>query len=175
MSTILLADVKARLNKTVTVDDTEIQSMIDAAEAEYAEYVGPISGTVTEKLDGGGTALILASPHASAITEAAYTDGTAISVDDLDLNTQTGIVYWNYGTAGRFAYGCRNVTVTYTIGTLPANHRKVIVEEVASWFRLTQRGNDSRFVNDEYDTAPLGASPLTIFPRIRGLAQPVVA
>lgn len=180
-SVIEVSEVKDELRKSsnITVDDDRIQTMIDAAEAAYTRYVGPLSGTVTETVDGGGTSIVLGNPTVSAITSAVYADGTVIDVGDLDLDTRTGIVYWGYNTAGRFSYGARNVTLTYTIGSLPADHRKVIVEEVASWFRMTQRAGGTRAAfpgdGDDYMSAALTASPLTIFPRIMALAAPAIA
>jgi hypothetical protein len=68
--------VKDRLNKTLpsVPGDNEIQDMIDAALAEYEEFVGPVSGTVTETFDGGGTTLVLRQP-VNAITAASYDSG----------------------------------------------------------------------------------------------------
>jgi hypothetical protein len=167
---ISVADVKLRLNKTLSVDDSEITSMLDAAFAEYAEHVGPMPGPVTETLSGGGTTLILRSPNVTAITTAAYSDGTTITVDDLVVDN--GIVSWGYGTAGYFTRGIRNVTVTYTVGALPANHREAIIADVAGYFDLTQSGPAGP--DDGYSIAQRGA-PLILFPRIRALALPGIA
>lgn len=166
--------VRLKIPAATTAHDDKIQEFIDAAEAEYARYVGPLSGTVTESLDGGSTSVILASANVSAVTEAAYSDGTAVSVDDLELDTRTGIVHWGYGTAGRFAYGSRNVVLTYTIGTLTADHREAIIADVAGYFAATQRAGDERtdangYADGFYNT------PMNLFPRIRALAAPVVA
>jgi hypothetical protein len=167
---ISVSDVKLRLNKTLSVDDTEIQSMLDAALAEYGEYVGPVAGPVTETLSGGGTALLLRSPNVTAITAAAYSDGTTITVDDLVVDN--GIISWGYNTAGYFTRGIRNVTVTYTVGALSANHREAIIADVAGYFDLTQSGPAGP--DDGYSIAQRGA-PLILFPRIRALALPGIA
>lgn len=165
-------DVKARLNKSLTVDDSEIDDMIDAAEAEYAEYVGPLSGEVTETFNGGTDRLVLRAPLVTAITAAAYSDGTAISTDDLVLDTATGIVYWGYGTAGWFTWGTRNVTLTYTVAEVPANHRETIIADVAGYFEATQDGPVGP-VDDGYARGS-ASTPLVLFPRIRALAPPRV-
>jgi hypothetical protein len=170
---VSVTDVRDRLNKSLTVDDDEIDAMIDAAIAEYETYVGPVSGSVTEKFDGGTGWLLLGSPNVSALTEAVYSDGTVIDVADLDLDTRTGIVRWGYNTAGVFTYGSRNVTVTYTVGALPANHRETIIADVAGYFAATQRG-PAGLPGEGYE-AGYAANPLVMFPRIRALAAPSLA
>lgn len=173
MSTVTLAEVKTALDKTLTVDDSEIQRMIDAAEAEYAEWVGPVEGTVTEKFNGGRTRLILRSRLVTEITEAAYSDGTEIDVADLDLDTATGIVHWGYDTAGLFTSGTRNVSITYTVADLPLNHREAIVADVAGYFAATQRGPVGP--DDDGYASAYAATPTVLFPRIRALAGPSIA
>ena len=173
MSEITVAEVKTALNKTLSVDDAELQTMIDAAEAEYVEYVGPMPGTVTETVSGGSTSVVLRSEYVTAVTAAAYSDGTTISTSDLVLDARSGIVYWGYGTAGYFIPGTRNVTLTYTVGALPVNHRQVIIADVAGYFEATQRGplgpDDTGYSN------AYTATPTVLFPRIRALAPPRVA
>jgi hypothetical protein len=168
-------DVKARLNKTLDVDDAEIDAMIDAAEAEYAEWVAPV-GTVTETLNGGADRLVLRAPNVTAVIEAVYSDGTVIDVDDLTVDN--GIVYWGYGTAGYFTWGTRNVTVTYTVGDVPANHRETIIADVAGYFESSQGGTSSSaasFPGEGFDEAPYRSTPMVLFPRIRALAPPRIA
>ena len=172
MSVIGVDEVKARLNQTVGVNDGEIEDMIDAAEDEYAELIGPLTGTVTERHHGGRTSIILRNPSATEVTAAVYDDGTVIDVADLDLDPATGIVHWGYNTAGSFTYGSRNVTITYTV-SLPANHRETIIADVAGYFAATQRGGSSgpRLPGEGYGEAyDSPGTPLTLFPRINALA-----
>jgi hypothetical protein len=171
---VSVADVKRRLDKTLTVDDAEIEEMIDAAIAEYEQWVGPVSGTVTETHHGGGTSLILRNSNPATIVTAVYSDGTTIDTGDLDLDTGTGILYWGYGTAGYFNAGARNVTVTYTVGDLPANHRETIAADVAGYFAATQQGPNGPDDDLGY-AAPWRSSPTVMFPRIRALAAPAIA
>jgi hypothetical protein len=170
---ISVSEVRDRLDKTLTVDDDEIASMLDAALAEYEEWVGPVTGTVVEKHDGGALSLILRNRSAATIVSAGYTDGTTISVDDLDLDTTTGIVHWGYNTAGVFTRGLRNVEITYTVGSLSANHREAIIADVAGYFAATQRGPAS-MPGEGYE-AGWQANPLVLFPRIRALAVSAIA
>jgi hypothetical protein len=166
--------VKDRLNKTLpsVPGDNEIQDMIDAALAEYEEFVGPVSGTVTETFDGGGTTLVLRQP-VNAITAAAYDSGDTLTYTDLTVSN--GIVRWGYGTAGRFNYG--RVSITYDAPTLPANHREVIAADVAGYFAATQRGSTGPALPDQGYADVYTGHPVELFPRIRALAKqyPVVA
>jgi hypothetical protein len=181
--TVTATEVKSRLKKSSVTDDTKIEAMIDAAEAEYAEYVlglpgqTPIASTsVTQKFNGGGDRLVLAAPHVTAITAASYTDGSTLTYTDLDLDTSAGIVGWNYNTVGIFTAGTRNVSLTYTLGPLPTNHREAIIADVAGYYVATQRGGDIRadFPGDGY-AETFNAAPMTLFPRIRALAPLSVA
>lgn len=173
-----LSQIKDALNKTLSVDDDELDRILDAAVDCYEEKVGPF-GTVTETLHGGRTSLLLSSSRAQRITSAAYSDGTAITLTDLDLDPLTGIVHWGYNTAGAFTYGVRNVIITYTVA-LPAHHREVIIADVAGYFAATQRGGSSgpRLPGEGYaDAYEQPGAPLTLFPRIAALAAsyPVIA
>ena len=165
---VTVAQVRARLNKTLTVDDAEIGEMIDAAEAEYASLVGPIA-TKTLRFDGGRASLIL-PVNAATVTAVSYADGTVVNVADLALDTDTGLLHWGYGTAGYFTAGARNVSVTFTV-TVPANHKEAIIADVAGYFAATQRGNSGALPTDGYSAAyESPGAPLTLFPRIQALA-----
>lgn len=161
--------VKDRLNKTLTnvPGDEELQDMIDAALAEYEEFIGPVSGTVTETHDGGTDTILLRQP-VNAITAASYDSGDTLTYTDLTV--ENGIVRWGYGTAGRFGYG--RVSITYAAPPLPANHRELIIADVAGYFAATQRGGGSdrpQFPGEGYAEAYTG-HPVELFPRIRALA-----
>lgn len=185
MSTVLKADVKLRLHKTLTVDEPVIQAMIDAAEAEYAEYVIGVVGSslaggtaVTKKYDGGGDAIVLGPPSVTTLTAAAYVDGAVLTLTDLELDTNTGIVHWKYGTRGRFLPGPRRLSLTFTLGALPPNHREVIITDVAGYFAATQRGSvRPAFAGEGGITDAYIGQPQVLFPRIRALAAsyPTVA
>lgn len=183
MSTVLLATVLKRLNKSAD-SNGEIQDMINKAEAEYAEWVlglpgqTPIASTsVTQKFNGGGNRIILAAPHVTAITAASYSDGSTLTYTDLDLDTLTGLVGWKYNTAGYFTSGIRNVSITYTLGALPANHEETIIADVCGYYAATQRAGSSRpaFAGEAGYEDVFQTNPLVLFPRIRALAAAVVA
>lgn len=172
-ASVKLADVKARLNKTTADDDKELLSIIASAVAAYERLIGPISGTVTEVHDGGGTSIVLGNANVDSITAAAYTDGTDIDLEDLDLDSSTGILHWKTDTAGLFTYGTRNVTVTYTVGALPRDHYEAIVADVAGYFQNTQLG-PAGLPGEGYEQAQV-STPLTLFPRIKALAPARIA
>lgn len=166
MSVIDVSSVKDRLNKSLSVDDGELQDMLDAAEAEYAALVGPLSGK-TLRFDGGGRRLIL-PVNATAVTAVSYTDGRSVDVADLDFDPDAGILH-----SRGFTAGSRNVIVSFTVD-LPDNHREAIIADVAGYFAATQRGTGSagpRLPGEGYvDAYDAPGTPLTLFPRIRALA-----
>jgi len=162
-----LAQVRGRLNKTAPspADDADILDMIDAAEAEYASVVGPLPGSKTVRLDGGP--VLILPPGSAAVTAAAYSNGTAINLADLDIDPDTAILY------GSLSPGFRNVVLTVTIGSLPANHREAIIADVAGYFAATQRGGQRSALPAEGYAEGFGqerTTPLTLWPRIRALA-----
>jgi hypothetical protein len=177
--------LKDRLNKSGArhVDDDELADMLDAALAEYETYVGPLPGTVTESHDGGYGSIVLGSSAVSAVTAAAYSDGTTITLADLDLDTRTGILHWGYNTTGWFTSGRRNVTITYTVGALPANHREAIIDALAWYFRSTQHSSGAGQADFPGEGGEGGAPGEFFFSpswqgvqsRIRALAGPTIA
>lgn len=177
MSTVTLAEVKDELRKSgvITVDDAKIQRFIDAAEAEYVEWVGPITGSVTEILNGGSDVLLLRDPRASAITAASYESGETLTYTE--LNVHNGMVRWNYNTAGRFSPV--RVSITYTVGALPANHREDIVADVCGYFQNTQNGSAGRpqipGLEDGLYERARAYMPLALFPRIRAIVGSGIA
>lgn len=168
MSLVTLAEVRtAALNKTTAVDDVEIQRMIDAAEADYAEKVGPLT-TQTVRLDGGFSTLILPR-NAATVTAVSYGDGTAVTLTDLYFDAKSGLLH--AGKVSRFTYGTRNVLVTFTVA-LPAHHRETIIADVAGYFAATQRGNSGGALPGGYETAYEDrTTPVALFPRIKALAE----
>lgn len=182
MSAVTLADVKAHLNMTGSGNDTELQRFIDVAETAIGNRVGPLTPVArVEKHNGGANVLILNSPRAVSLTSITYADGTTSTLSDYDLDTATGIVYWNYGTAGRFPSGTRQVTVTYQAGwsSLPADLVHAVKELVRHLWE-TQRGantgsrpgfNDS----DDVTVPDYGMWPPRVQQLVAAYTVPVVA
>lgn len=166
MSVVAPADVRPRLNKTSTADDAELQTMIDAAEAEFSELIGPPApAPFTEQHDGPTAFLRYPTVSVESVTAAA---GTALAATDYTLSASSGLLAlpaWG----GPFA-------VSYTAGfdPLPENYREVIVADVAGYFAATQRGGGTvrpSFPGEDVDFEPGTTFPVAPWPRIAALAR----
>ncbi len=163
--------VKKRLNKQATVDDAELLDMLQAAEAEYVEHVGPLLTTTMPAEEHTGKVLRLR--HTPVVAVLSVTQN-GLAVTGWTLNADAGLLTTPY--AGTF-------TVIYTAGydVLPANIRELIAADVAGYFAATQRGGGAvrpGFPGEGYtDAYDAPGMPLTLFPRIQALArsQAVVA
>ncbi len=102
----------------------------------------------------------------SSVTSATSNDGAVIDMADFDLDIDSGLLH-----SATLRY-TRNVVLTVTVGSLPANHREAIIADVAGYFAATQRGNGAGARPDTgYDSAYVDRStPVVLFPRIRALA-----
>lgn len=169
-SGVALGDLKARLNKTDTADDAELQSILAAALDEYVAWVGPLPGVTTETVQPRRT-IILRSPRASAVS--VTVGGVAVTSQLNAGGVLTLGRYTSYTSAGYFT---SQAVVTYTVGPLPANHVETILADAAGYFMATQRGGSSvpRFAGEGYAeplaTPNRGIFPAVLFPRIRSLA-----
>lgn len=174
-----LREVKQHLQMnllTVTNDD-ELLRFVLAAEKAIGHRTGPLAPvSVTEKHDGGRTLIILHNPRAVSLTGVTYTDGRTTTLSDFDLDTDTGILYWGYGTAGAFTSGCRNVIVQYRAGfsPLPEDLRQAVKELVRHLWK-TQRGADTGArpgFTDTQDAEPVAGSFSSWPPRVQELVAP---
>lgn len=163
MPVLTVAEVKDRLNKTTNVDDAELHSMLEAAEAEYAELVGPI-GTVSRPYYGG-----LFPRYSSGVV---VTDANGNDVTATYSNQGSPNLYWNTWT-GAMGHGLVTtpLTISYT-ATLPAHHREAILADVANYFAVTQRGSSPGALPVDLEGGTDDrTTPLVLFPRIRALAR----
>lgn len=139
MSVLTLADAKTHLNITGSTNDTELQAFIDAAEAAIGKRVGPLTSTsVTARVDGCAPALVLPTAPAISLTSVTPVGGSALTLADLYLDTETAVIQWNrYGwfTADRY-------DVVYAAGrsTVPLDLLQA-VKEMVRYLWDTQRGN----------------------------------
>lgn len=169
MAVVDLYDLKLALglDPTVTTDDYELQTKLAGAEAEYAEYVRPLPGTYTRT----GLLPMFLPRDVDSASVSATVSGASLPVQ---FDPQTRIVtgYGPYALAWK-------VTLTYTVGPIPANHLDAIVADVAEYWERTQRsgGEAGRPGFEDPYGAPGGRAPrpVAMYPRIRGLAGPVVA
>lgn len=175
-TTPTLADLKLRLNKTLTVDDAELQSMLDAALDEYRRR-GFAVGTGTAYVRADGPVIILPK-NAAAVLAAADENGTALDLTASRFDADTGLLHWTYAAGPHlfwdWGYGTRRIVVTYEVA-IPAAHVEAILADVAGYFAATQRGGGSqsrRFPGEGYAEAyEAPGTPLTLFPRIKALAE----
>lgn len=156
---ISLPEAKSFLNIDVTTYDTEIGAFISAASAAWINRVGPVAGSTVydEWHDGGGPTIVLRHPPVQSITAIteAFTDSIAYTLtnDPLDgtgvggaygytLEKDRGLIVRRaVGTPVPFAYGLRNVHVTYVAGyaTTPADITQAVQLLVKHMWE-TQRG-----------------------------------
>lgn len=166
MSALTPDDVRPRLNKTSTIDDDELQDMIDAAEAEFAELIGPLEVTsYTEEY--AGPVVLLKFPVVAVASVTSYY-GTLLASADYTLTASSGVLTLPCH-GGPYA-------VVYTAGhaVLPANYREVIIADVAGYFAATQRGGGTirpAFPGEAADIEPGTTFPLSPWPRIAALAK----
>lgn len=141
MSVVLLADVKTHLNLTVTTHDVELQAFIDAAEAAIGERVGPLATvTRTVRVTPHPKALRVPSPAASLTSVTDYA-GTAVTVGDLRLDSDAGLIYYLDGRS--FSGAWYDVVYTHGHSPCPAD-LKLAVKEMVRHLWDTQRGPTRR-------------------------------
>lgn len=169
---VTIDDVKARLNKSLGVDDGELQAMLDAAVAEYETTVGPLATVVrTNRVVRGG---IFPEFPVISVTSAADLSGAALNLTDLDTDAlASGLFRDIYGRS----YSTARVTYTAGHTSVPANVREVIAADVAGYFAATQRGAGGPLPGPAGGFYEEGGTsvPLDPFPRIHALARTVVA
>lgn len=142
MSVVLLSEAKAHLNIAAATYDAELQTFIDRAEAAITRKVGPLTAVATTKRVRGGTSA-LALPVLPAITLTSVTpaDSTAITLTDLYLDTDAGVVTYNSGAV----FAARYYTVVYSAGRAACpDDLKLAVLELVRHFWETQRGGGGR-------------------------------
>lgn len=124
MSVVSLADARQFLNFTSDVDDDELVSMIDRAQAILERRVGPLEPvTVTDEVHTGPGPIVLRKYPVLSATAATY---AGAAVTDLDLDVDSGVLYGTFGSVSRA------VKVTYTAGRdlLPADLEEAVLELV---------------------------------------------
>lgn len=143
---VTLTDVKAEINETSAVNDTELTGFINAVTRVIEERVGPvITGQVTEAHDGGGQVIVLSrAPLVSVDSVVEYNVSTGVTLTEQELGVATVFDGYGFtadldaglirrttsGTVTSFCAGSRNVVVTYTYGraSVPGNIRMAALE-----------------------------------------------
>jgi hypothetical protein len=175
-SAVTLAAAQLFLNKTANPAETELQSFIDRAEAILTVRIGPLAATtVTDEWHAGGSStLVLRKFPVISLTSAAYFDGTALTIGDLTVDGDTGIVYWGYNTAGYFPdYGPRSVKVTYSAGraSLPADLQEAVLELTKHLWESQRGGGRSFNTSADSTLEPVPTSFLLPY-RVQSLIEP---
>lgn len=99
MSALDLAAAKTHLNITASTYDAELQLVIDAAEAAIVKRVGPLQPSSQTARVSGGSALVLPVTPAISLTSITPVGGSALSLADVYLNTEAGVVSNIYGAS----------------------------------------------------------------------------
>lgn len=160
MAIVTLDDVHAALNYPtgVTVDDSELQGFIDAAEIEVQKLAGDVdSATYSETYDGGDVSIYLRHRPVISVTSITEIIGSLTYTLSLQPPGQS-VDAWGYslddplsgkvvrrsaaGQPWRFTPGIGNVFVTYTAGrtVVPANIRLATLELIEHWWQRSQQG-----------------------------------
>ena len=168
MSVVLLSDAKEFLNMTGTTDDAELQAMLDRTEAVLAARVGPLGTvTVTGEVHTGPGPLVLRQWPVLSV-ESATSDGTAVT--DLDLDTDTGVLYGSFGCSRR------GVKVAYTAGRslLPADLEAAVLELLRHlWMSQRVPGTRRGFSTGDPDERTLAGVTSYLLPyRVQTLIEP---
>jgi hypothetical protein len=153
MSVLTLAQAKTHLNITVATYDTELQSFIDAAEAEVADRCGPLEATaVTQRIEGGVGTLVLRKSPAISLTSVTPYQASALTLTDLYLDTAAGLVTYNSGAS----FAASFYTVVYSAGraTCPPDLLLAVKELTREGWEASQRGPARR-------TGPTPPEPTT--------------
>jgi hypothetical protein len=164
MAIMSLADAKDALNiaQATTTYDTEIQSKIDTVLSALERLTGGplVNRTIVERAEvvNSGRAVILRQRPVVSVTSIADIAGIALSVADVDVDPNSGIIRRRLGWVWSTAY--RWVTVTYVAGwgvPTPAAFGEAARIIVAHLWE-TQRGPSTRpnLAGDEVTSPGLG-------------------
>lgn len=142
MPVLDLAAARAHLSITGTTHDVELLSMVAAAEAVIGERCGPLSSTATTaRVEGGRYALMLPKTPAVSLTSVTPVDGAALTLGDLYLDAQAGLVTYDSGAP----FSARYYDVAYTAGRADCPDDLLLaVKELVRHMWQTRRGPTRR-------------------------------
>ncbi len=141
MSVLTLAQAKTHLNISVTTHDTELQTVIDSAEAAIAQKCGPLASTsTTSRVQGESCSLVLPVPPVISLTSVTPVGGSALTLGDL-LVAPGGVV--EYASGGSFSESWYDVVYAAGRATCPAD-LLFAVKELVRHVWQTQRGPSGR-------------------------------
>jgi len=173
VAAVSLAEVKAFLGITNNVDDSELESFIDRAEAILTQRVGPLGPVpVVDEIHNGPGPLILRRFPVVSVSSAT---ANGRPVTDLDADLDSGVVY------GSFWGPRRSVRISYIAGrdVLPEDLVAAVLELVDHLWK-SQRVPGTRapgfqgYGGDSGDTnAPAGQGYLLPY-RVQSLIEPYI-
>lgn len=169
MAVVDLAAAKAYLQIDNTGSDTALPAYITAAEAVIAERCGPLEASSrTDRIRGGGEALLLRTVPAISLTSVTPVDGSALTIGDLYLDAGAGVVTMNSGAG----FSARYYTVVYSAGrsSCPAD-LVLAVKELVRHLWQPQRGPKAR-TNATPDPDALQTLARLMSPRVTELIAP---
>ena len=141
MAVLELDDAKDYLNITVDTSDADLTAIIASAEATIARYVGPLeAASRTDRVYPSGDALLV-RPPAVSLTSVADSSGSALTVGDLYLNADAGVITRN--DAGSFSASYYTVVYQYGRSTCP-DDLMLAVKEMVRHLWDTKRGPSRR-------------------------------
>lgn len=134
---------KVFLNITGPVNDAELQTFIDAAEAAIARATGPLQATAVTAVLSGGQTLILPTTPVIYLTSVTDSGGSVLTLGDLRA-TPDGVVSF----IGGGCFSAPYYTVVYQAGrTVTATVNADLLQAVKEMVRhkwATQRGGGGR-------------------------------
>lgn len=142
MAALDLPSAKSHLNITASTNDAEIVATIAAAEAAISRHVGPLEPVdKTSRVDGYTSMLMLPVVPVVSLTSVTPVAGTALTVGDLFLDTEAGLIAYNAGGS----FGARAYDVVYVAGRAECpDDLLMAVKELVRHMWTTQRGGSQR-------------------------------
>lgn len=175
MSALDIDDAKRHLKIGVDTYDTQLQEVIDAAEAAIAVKCGPLASTTyTERLStSGGPALVLKHTPVLSLTSITQVPNGVLPVDDFMVDEDSGVVervLWPYFWAGRY-------DIEYEAGRadVPPDLLEAI-RELVRYLWEPQRGGSTRTGSRPVESDPVAAAGAGIerLRRVQDLIRPYV-
>lgn len=170
MSVVLLSEAKAHLNITVITHDTELQTVLEAAEAILTQHVGPLAPVATtSRVSGGRVVIVLPVAPVISLTSITPVGGTALTVTDYQLDASAGLV--SLVSGGIVGYGVYDVVYQAGRTALPAD-LALAVKELVRHLWESQRGAARSAISPMGDAPNVGGPGYLLPYRVQELIAP---
>lgn len=173
---VALSDVKDALNETSATHDGEIQDFLDAALAHAQRRGLVVAGEVIQKFWGINSRRVilrhLPVSSVASVVVSSYGTETANYDTGIEADEWTGEAWLTDGTWFR-----GDLVVTYTVGELPADVKRAVVEDVKGLYERSQSGAalpnyGPAAAEDTF--AGVSSMPVTMFPRIDAISTSIL-